>query len=61
MKMDDSALKQVPKFKYLHSILIEDGKNKEDTIQGNKEAKFMFIVATGRASLAGKVKGDDPD
>ena len=28
IKMDDDALKQVPKFKYLGSILTEDGKNK---------------------------------
>jgi len=29
-KMDEDALKEVPKFKYLRS---EDGKNKEDVIQ----------------------------
>jgi len=40
--MDDNALKQVPKFKYLGSILTEDGKNKEDIIQRLKEAKVMF-------------------
>jgi hypothetical protein len=40
--MDDNALKQVPKFKYLHSILTEDGKNKEDIIQQTKDAKVMF-------------------
>jgi len=28
--MNDAALKQVPKFKYLGSIFTEDGKNKED-------------------------------
>jgi hypothetical protein len=32
IKMCDDALKQVPKFKYLGSIFIEDGKNKEDKI-----------------------------
>ena len=33
IKMDDDALKQVPKFKYLGSIFTEDGKNKEDIIE----------------------------
>jgi len=33
IKMDDNALKQVPKFKHLGSIITEDGKNKEDIIQ----------------------------
>jgi hypothetical protein len=33
MKMDDDALKQVPKFKYLSSIFTEGGKNKEDIIK----------------------------
>ena len=42
IKMDDNALKQVPKFKYLGSIIIEDGKNKEDIKQRIKEAKVMF-------------------
>ena len=28
--MNDDALKQIPKFKYLVSIFTEDGKNKED-------------------------------
>ena len=28
IKMDDDALKQVSKFKYLDSIFTEDGKNK---------------------------------
>jgi hypothetical protein len=28
IKMDDDALKQVTKFKYLGSIFTEDGKNK---------------------------------
>ena len=27
--MDDSTLKQVPKFKYLGSTITEDGKNKK--------------------------------
>jgi len=27
IKMDDNALKQVPKFKYLGSIIKEDGEN----------------------------------
>jgi len=42
IKMDDIALKQVPRFKYVACILAEDGKNKEDLIQQIKEAKFMF-------------------
>jgi len=42
IKMDDDALKQVPKFKYLSTIFTEDGKNKEDIIQRIKEAKVMF-------------------
>jgi hypothetical protein len=33
IKMDDSTLKQVPKFKYVGSIFTEDGKNKEDVVQ----------------------------
>jgi len=41
-KMDDNALKQVPKFKYLGSIITEDGKNKEDIIQRIKEVKVIF-------------------
>jgi len=32
-KMDDDALKQVPKLDYVGSIFIADGKNKEDIIQ----------------------------
>ena len=42
IKMDDSALKQVPKFKYLGSTFIEDGKNKEDIIQRIKQTGVMF-------------------
>ena len=42
IKMDDEALKQVTKFKYLGSIFTEAGKNKEDIIQQVKEAKVMF-------------------
>jgi len=41
IKMDDDALKQVPKFKYLGSIFTEHWKNKEDIIQRIKEAKVM--------------------
>ena len=32
IKMDEDALKQVPKFKYLYSIFTEDRKNKEEII-----------------------------
>jgi hypothetical protein len=42
INMDDDALKQVPKFKYLGSIFTEDGKNQEDIIQRIKEATFIF-------------------
>jgi fumarylacetoacetate (FAA) hydrolase family protein len=42
IKMDDDALNQVTKLKYLGSIITEDGKNKDDTIQRVKEAKVMF-------------------
>jgi hypothetical protein len=42
IKMDDDALKQVTKLKYLGSIFTEDGKNKEDTTQRVKEANVMF-------------------
>jgi len=42
IKMDDNALKQVPKLKYLGSIFTEDGKNKEDIIQRIKETGVMF-------------------
>jgi hypothetical protein len=40
--MDDDALKQVPKFKYVVSIFTKGWKNKEDTILRIKEAKVMF-------------------
>jgi hypothetical protein len=40
--MDDNAPKQVPKSKYLCSIITEDGKNKEDVTQRIKEVKVMF-------------------
>jgi len=40
IKMDDDALKQVPKFEYLG--IIEEGKNKKYIIQRIKEAKVLF-------------------
>jgi hypothetical protein len=40
--MDYDALKQVPKFKYLGSIFIEDGKDKAYIIIRIKKAKSMF-------------------
>jgi hypothetical protein len=40
--VDDDALQQVTKFKYLGNIFTEEGKNKEDIIQGVKEAKVML-------------------
>jgi len=42
IKMDEDAVKQVPKFQYSGSIFTEDGKNKEDIIQGIKEAEVLF-------------------
>ena len=42
IKMDDYALKQVSKFKYLGSTITEDGKNREDIMQIIREAKIMF-------------------
>jgi hypothetical protein len=42
IKMDDDALKQVPKFEYLGNVFTEDGQNKEDLIPRIKEAKVMF-------------------
>ena len=42
IRMDDNALKREPKFKYLGSIITEDGQNKEDIIQRIKEAKVTF-------------------
>jgi len=41
--MDDKALNQVPKFRYLGSIMTEDGENKEGIIRLIKEAKVRFI------------------
>jgi len=41
--MDDKALNQVPKFRYLGSIMTEDGENKKGIIQLIKEAKVTFI------------------
>ena len=38
----DDILNQIPKFKYLDNIITEDGKNKVDITQRNKEAKVLF-------------------
>jgi hypothetical protein len=40
--MDDYALKQVSKFKYLGSTITEDRKNREVIMQRIREAKIMF-------------------
>jgi len=40
--MDDEALKQILKFKYLGSIFTEDGENKKDIIQQFNEAKIIL-------------------
>jgi len=42
IKMDEDALKQVPKFKHLGSIFTDDGENKEDIIQRVKEPKIII-------------------
>jgi hypothetical protein len=42
IRIDDEALKQVPKFKYLSSIFVEDSTNKEDIIKRINEAKVMY-------------------
>jgi hypothetical protein len=61
IKMDDNALKQVPKFRYLGSIFTEGWKNKEDIIQRIKEAKVMFnntkqLLCSNNLSLEMKKK-----
>ena len=61
IKIDDNALKQVPKFKYLGSIITEDGKNKEGVIQRIKEVEVMFnnkkqILCSNNLSLEMKKK-----
>ena len=45
--MDDNALKQVPKFKYLGCIITVDGENKEDIRQRIQEAAVKFIAGLG--------------
>ena len=55
-KMDDEALKQVPKFEYLGSIFREDGKNKEDIIQRIKILKLCLINCSNNLSLEMKKK-----
>ena len=45
IKMDDNALKQVPKFKYLGSKITEYGENTGDIMRRIKEAKVVFIVS----------------
>ena len=59
--MDVKVLKQVPKFKYLGSIMREDGKNKEDITERIKEAKVMFnnekqLLCSNNLSLEMKKK-----
>ena len=61
IKMDDNALKQVSKFKYLGSIITEDRKNQEYIIQRIKEAKVMFnnkkqLLCSNNLSLEMKKK-----
>jgi len=57
IKMDDNALKQVPKFKYIGSIFTEDGKSKEDIIQWINEFKLCLIIESNHSvqiTLVGK-------
>ena len=57
IKMDDDALKQVTKFKYISSVFTKDGKNKEDIIKRIKEAKVIFNIKSNfsdRITLACK-------
>ena len=59
--MDDNTLKQVPKFKYLGSIITEDGKNKKDIMQRIEEAKFVVnhkkqLLCSNNFSLETKKK-----
>jgi hypothetical protein len=42
--MDDNALKQVPKFKYVGNIITEDGENKEDKYNELKIIKLCLII-----------------
>jgi hypothetical protein len=44
IKMDDDALKQVPKFKYLGSMFTDDGKNKKDVLNELKKLKLSLII-----------------
>jgi len=44
IKMDAYDLNEVPKFKYLGSIITEVGKIKEDITQRIKEAEVILIV-----------------
>jgi hypothetical protein len=44
VKMDGCALKQVSKFKYLGSIITEDGKNREDIMQRIRELKLRLLI-----------------
>jgi len=39
IKMDDEALKEVPKFNYVGILFTEDGKSKENIIKRIKETK----------------------
>ena len=39
--MDDNTVEQVPEFKYVGSIITEDGKNKKDIMKWIKEAKVV--------------------
>ena len=61
IKMDDDAVQQASKFKYLGSIFTEDGKKKENIVQRVKEAKVMFnnkkqLLCSNNLSLKTKKK-----
>ena len=48
IKTNDNALKEVPKFKYVGSIITEDEENKEDTIQRIEEIKLCFMTISSK-------------
>jgi UDP-N-acetylglucosamine pyrophosphorylase len=51
IELDDNALKQVPKFKFLGSIFTEDGKNTEEIIQRITEAKKLCLLIKSNCSV----------
>ena len=50
IKTNEDVLTQVPKFKYISSILTEDGKNKGDIIQQIRDAKVISYFELKKAT-----------